>query len=96
MFNTLECQHDHSTLYNTHRLITNSVSPTRESAYNNKHNRMKNLRNVIIPDTVTKIDYYAFGGCSLIETITLPSSITSLGQVFLDVPQLKLLRFRQV
>lgn len=45
---------------------------------------------VIIPDTVTKINAYAFSYCSELETVIIPEGVTTLGEaVFKDCPKLK-------
>ena len=36
------------------------------------------LQSVTIPDTVTSIEYYAFGGCRNLKSITLPDSIDTI------------------
>lgn len=51
-----------------------NVETLRRDAFKN----CKNLKSIIIPQTVTTIESYAFGGAGL-ESITLPSSITTLG-----------------
>lgn len=43
---------------------------------------------VVIPDGVMTIDRYAFKNCSGINTITVPTSVTFIGEdAFLDVPE---------
>lgn len=37
------------------------------------------LSSVIIPDTVTKIGWFAFRECSALKTITIPNSVSSIG-----------------
>ena len=39
----------------------------------------KKDRSYTIPDTVTSIGDYAFGGCKYIKSITIPSSVTQIG-----------------
>jgi hypothetical protein len=36
-------------------------------------------KTTIIPNSVTALDDYAFGGCSGLSTITIPNSVTSIG-----------------
>ena len=49
-----------------------------------------NEKNVVIPETVTKILDEAFKGCKTVEKIVMPSSVTSLGKgVFRDCSELK-------
>lgn len=40
------------------------------------------LTSVVIPDTVTRIEYYAFFGCSGLTEITIPDSVTSINGSF--------------
>jgi len=40
---------------------------------------MFGCQNTIIPNTVKKIDYYAFDGCSSLKSVNIPSSVTSIG-----------------
>ena len=35
---------------------------------------------IIIPDSVTSIGYWAFSGCSSLESIVIPDSVTSVGK----------------
>ncbi len=37
------------------------------------------LKSITIPDSITKIDWYAFEGCSNLKSITIPNSVTSFG-----------------
>ena len=37
------------------------------------------LKSITIPDSITKIDWYAFEGCSNLKSITIPNSVTSIG-----------------
>ena len=39
----------------------------------------ESLTDVIIPDGVTEIGSYAFSQCYLLETITIPASVTYIG-----------------
>ncbi len=49
------------------------VTSIGESAF-----KSKQVRSVIIPSGVTLIDWFAFSGCTSLETITIPSSVTSV------------------
>ena len=40
----------------------------------------KNLKSIVIPDTVTKIGEAAFDGCYNLEKVTLPTSLETLGK----------------
>ena len=40
---------------------------------------LKNLTNIIIPNSVTSIGDYAFKGCSLLKSINIPNSVKSIG-----------------
>lgn len=39
-----------------------------------------NLTSVFIPDSVTKLGMYAFGGCESLASITLPDGMTKIGE----------------
>lgn len=39
----------------------------------------KQIRSVIIPSGIKKIDWFAFSGCTALESITIPSSVMSVG-----------------
>ena len=41
--------------------------------------RGSSVKNVVIPGTVTKINGYAFYGCSNLSSISIPNSVTSIG-----------------
>lgn len=39
----------------------------------------KQIRSVVIPSGVKKIEWFAFSGCTALESITIPSSVMSVG-----------------
>ncbi len=39
----------------------------------------KDIRSVVIPNTVTKIGWFAFKGCSVLQNVTVPDSVGSIG-----------------
>lgn len=45
-----------------------------------KTGRGEQIKNVVIPNTVTYIEPYAFGDCYLMERIYIPSSVTNIGE----------------
>lgn len=50
----------------------------------------ENLKEIKLPDTITKIDDRAFEGSALIENFIMPDSVTSIGsKLFLDCENLK-------
>ncbi len=42
------------------------------------------VTNLVIPDTVTEIKYYAFYGCTSLTNLTIPDSVTSIGASAFD------------
>ena len=36
--------------------------------------------NITIPDSVTEIGFYAFGGCTSLTNITIPDSVTRISE----------------
>ncbi len=38
------------------------------------------VKEISLPDTLTTIDYHAFGGCEYLESISIPDSVTDLGK----------------
>ena len=49
-----------------------------------------NITTVVIPETVTKINDYAFSYCPELEMVIIPEGVTTLGEaVFKDCPKLK-------
>ena len=41
--------------------------------------RCRSLTSIIIPDSVTSINFYAFSSCDSLTSITIPDSVTSIG-----------------
>ena len=48
--------------------------------YENAFNYCKDLKSIVIPNTVTTLSNYAFSNCTSLEEITLPNQITYLAQ----------------
>ena len=49
----------------------------------------KEIKNLVIPNTVDSIHNYAFYGCTSIDTLTIPDGVTSIGKEgFADCPSL--------
>lgn len=57
------------------RKITNLGSITTVSGFDNN----ANLTSVVLPETITTINYNAFNNCTSLTTINLPESITTIG-----------------
>lgn len=57
------------------RKITNLGSITTVSGFDNN----ANLISVVLPETITTINYNAFNNCTSLTTINLPESITTIG-----------------
>ena len=51
----------------------------------------QNIRSVVIPDTVTYIDLFAFSGCENLESVTLGSNTFVDEMAFLDCTSLKII-----
>ncbi len=45
----------------------------------NAYSNCKNLKEIILPDTITEIGSYAFKGCANLTQITLPESLENIG-----------------
>lgn len=45
----------------------------------------KQIRSVVIPSGVKKIDWFAFSGCTVLELITIPSSVISVQYAAFDL-----------
>lgn len=54
------------------------------SIWNKSFAEASNLEEVIFPDTLTFIDYYAFAGCQGLKTVTFPDSLTEIGNQAFD------------
>ena len=65
--------------------ITFSISTSNPMYYashfylRNSNNQWKEVTNIEIPNTITRIGSYQFGGFSSITSITIPNSVTSIG-----------------
>ena len=55
--------------------VPDGVTAIAENAF--RHNL--NLKHIVLPDTVTRIDAYAFAGCHALETIVMPRNLEALG-----------------
>lgn len=52
--------------------------------WNQSFDEASNLEEVIFPNTVTYMDFWAFAGCTGLKTITLPDSLTEIGNQSFD------------
>ena len=52
-----------------------AVKVIAKNAFKNKH-----ITNIIIPNTIERIDSYAFQGCQELTSIIIPSSVTNIGK----------------
>ncbi len=49
-----------------------------------------NPRAVVLPDSLTTIDYDVFGNCTRLKSVTIPDSVTTIGsKVFINCPALE-------
>ena len=49
------------------------------------------LTSILIPDTVTEIEDYAFSGCSRLSSVKIPASVTAIGKkVFEECDEISL------
>ena len=44
-----------------------------------RYQQCKSLQQIVIPDSVTEIDYSAFKGCTSLQQIVIPESVTKIG-----------------
>ena len=51
-----------------------TVTTIAESSFSSE-----NLKSVIITNGITRIDWFAFEGCTSLESVTIPSSVSSIG-----------------
>ena len=59
----------------TEYIISNSVTTIDARAF-----QFCSLESITIPDSVTTIGDYAFGGCSSLTSVTIPDSVTTIGR----------------
>ena len=45
-----------------------------------RYQQCKSLQQIVIPDSVTEIDYSAFKGCTSLQQIVTPDSVTEIGK----------------
>ena len=45
-----------------------------------RYQQCKSLQQIVIPDSVTEIDYSAFKGCTSLQQIVIPDSVTEIGE----------------
>ena len=55
-------------------VIPNSVTCIGESAFSNL-----SLKEIVIPNGVTRIDVWGFSGCQFLNSVTIPYTVTSIG-----------------
>ena len=66
---------ENTVYYSENGVLFNGVTQTLE-----KYPLGKTEQNYCVPDGIQKIQWYAFYGCSSLESIELPSSVTIIGQ----------------
>ncbi len=66
-------------LYINNEVINDLVIPNTVTSIGNSFRYYKGLTSVEIPNSMTRIDDYAFSGCSGLTSVEIPNSVTSIG-----------------
>lgn len=63
----------------THIAIPSAIDGFTVTKIGEKAFSSKKIKSVVIPNGISRIDWFAFEGCTSLESVTIPESVTSIG-----------------